>query len=159
MHLHLRGSGANLANFCRIASGILATLRVCRLIITQVLHSAKQALSPDESLPLFGGKEWQTVKNGHSQRVHLRVGCCILSQHVVASESVSQCRYMYRKETICLKQVWDMLSDGCRQYLVARPSTSPVWAFMMDHSRRAAIRPSAEKYVSIFTTSPLRLGG
>lgn len=36
---HLGGSGANLASFWRISSGILATLRFWRFTITQVLHA------------------------------------------------------------------------------------------------------------------------
>ena len=38
---HLIGSGANLASFLRISSGILVTLRVCKLTMTHVLQDTK----------------------------------------------------------------------------------------------------------------------
>lgn len=45
LNRHLTGSGANLASFWRISSGILATLRFCRLTITHVLYTCKQGKS------------------------------------------------------------------------------------------------------------------
>lgn len=44
----------------------------------------------------------------------------------------------------------------CLPDLVAAPYSSPVSAFEMRQSLRAARRPSAEKYVSTVTKSPLR---
>jgi hypothetical protein len=45
-----------------------------------------------------------------------------------------------------------------RSHLVAEPYTSPVSELEMRQSRRAARRPSAEKYVSTVTMSPLWTG-